>query len=211
MRLDEERRDAEADAVCFLNASLRRSRSAMTARHVDLVEGREHRGGVLRFDQPPRDRLRGASTSARALRCARRCDLAACRCDGAACRCDLAAVGATGCSSVPARARSRSARPASSRGRRRPSPEPRRDRRRGPSPCGAPSAWRVLRWPLGRPLPLDAGAAAGVGAGAGAERRRLRQVRPRRRSRRRPRAASPIFTSSPSCRLMLAMTPRARR
>ena len=40
----------------FLNASLRRSRSAITARHVDLVERREHGGGALRLDEPARDR-----------------------------------------------------------------------------------------------------------------------------------------------------------
>ena len=47
-------------------------------RHVDLVEGRQHRGGALRLDQPLARSWRAASTSARALRCARRCD-AGCR------------------------------------------------------------------------------------------------------------------------------------
>ena len=55
-RLDEERRDAEADAVRFLNASLRRSRSAISARHVHLVEGGEHGRRALRLDEVARDR-----------------------------------------------------------------------------------------------------------------------------------------------------------
>ena len=39
-----------------VNASLRRSRSSITARHVHLVEGGEHGGGVLRLDQSAGDR-----------------------------------------------------------------------------------------------------------------------------------------------------------
>ena len=39
-----------------LNACLWRSRSAITARHVDFVEGREHRRGALRLDEPLGDR-----------------------------------------------------------------------------------------------------------------------------------------------------------
>ncbi len=39
-------------------------RSAMTPRHVDLVEGREQRGGLLRLDQALRDASGGTGSSA---------------------------------------------------------------------------------------------------------------------------------------------------
>ena len=55
-RLDEERRDPEADAVAFLERLLVPLAQRHDRRHVDFVEGREHRGGALRFDQPPGDR-----------------------------------------------------------------------------------------------------------------------------------------------------------
>src|SRR5205823_9004012 len=39
--------------------------------HVDLVEGRQHRGGLLRLHQPPRDRLAAAGHPDALLRAAR--------------------------------------------------------------------------------------------------------------------------------------------
>ena len=45
--------------------------------HVDLVEGREHRRGVLRLDQPPRDRRAALRHALRVPRGARRCGAAA--------------------------------------------------------------------------------------------------------------------------------------
>ena len=55
-RLDEERRDAEADAVLSLNVCLWRSRSAMTAVMSTSLNVVEHRGRALRLDEAPRDR-----------------------------------------------------------------------------------------------------------------------------------------------------------
>ena len=54
-RLDEERRDAEADAVARLERLFPALAERHDRRHVDLVEGREHRGRLLRLDQPPGD------------------------------------------------------------------------------------------------------------------------------------------------------------
>ena len=55
--LDEERRDAEADAVALLERFLLPLAQRHHRRHVHLVEGGEHGGGVLRLDQAARDRL----------------------------------------------------------------------------------------------------------------------------------------------------------
>ncbi len=55
-RLDEERRDAEADAVALLERLLVTLAQRHHGGHVDLVEGRQHRRGALRLDEPPGDR-----------------------------------------------------------------------------------------------------------------------------------------------------------
>ncbi len=55
-RLDEERRDPEADAVAVLEGLLVTLAQRHHGGHVHLVEGGEHRGGALRLDQPPGDR-----------------------------------------------------------------------------------------------------------------------------------------------------------
>ena len=54
--LDEERREAEADAEALLERHLVALADRHDAGHVDLVEGREHRGGALRFDEALGDR-----------------------------------------------------------------------------------------------------------------------------------------------------------
>ncbi len=64
--LDEERRDAEADAVPLLERLLVPLAQRHDGRHVHLVEGGEHRRGALRLDEPPGDR-RAALRHAHAL------------------------------------------------------------------------------------------------------------------------------------------------
>ena len=56
-RLGEEAHEAELHAVLLLEHVLVLGPQLHHRRHVDLVEGGEHRGGVLRFLQPPRDGL----------------------------------------------------------------------------------------------------------------------------------------------------------
>ena len=58
----------EPDAVAFLERLLVPLAQRHHRAHVDLVEGREHRGGALRFDAGAWRSSRGASTCARALR-----------------------------------------------------------------------------------------------------------------------------------------------
>ena len=53
--LDEERRDAETDAVLLLERLFVPLAETHDGRHVDLVERRQHRRVVLRLDQPARD------------------------------------------------------------------------------------------------------------------------------------------------------------
>ena len=55
-RLDEERREAEADAVALLERLLVALAQRHHRGHVHLVEGGEHRRGALRLDEPPGDR-----------------------------------------------------------------------------------------------------------------------------------------------------------
>ena len=56
----EERHEAEADAVPLLEIVAAALAQLHHRAHIDLVEGRQHRGGVLRLDQPRGDRLAAA-------------------------------------------------------------------------------------------------------------------------------------------------------
>ena len=158
---------------CSLNASLRRSRSAITARHVDLVEGGEHRRGAAAPRPAAARSSRGASTCARALRCASPgCGASAAE------RQPAAPVGAGGGGGVRRGcvAPRRAARPRlhvllASRARRRRCPARSRDRRRSLARAlrggrrGAFGGWRLAgpacgRRRAGRPAAARRGAAA---------------------------------------------------
>ena len=65
-RLDEERGDAEADAVLLLEDLLAPLAQRHERGHVDLVERRQHRRGALRLDQPSGDGCAALASCARA-------------------------------------------------------------------------------------------------------------------------------------------------
>ena len=83
--LGEEAHEAEADAVLLLEQVLVAvARAAITARHVDIVERGQHRGGVLRFLEAAWRSSGAAGSSGRALRWRSPVALAAVGCAGAA-------------------------------------------------------------------------------------------------------------------------------
>ena len=74
-RLGEKRHEAQTDAVPLLKRLASASADGHDGRHVRLIEGGEHGGGALRFEQPAGDRLaasRHANPGFAALSVARR-------------------------------------------------------------------------------------------------------------------------------------------